>query len=1413
MAQWQELLRLDSALQGLVSQLYEGRFPREIRQCLCQVIESHDWDLAAVDESQAKACFCALVLNLEEQWSRSVQENNILQAPNFSGMREYLQKNFQNEPLKLAGILSACLKGEKKILASACETKGCSSPIMEQTWRMLDNKVNELKQRTSEAKKEIKSLEVLNEQLDFIQENWPIQVEQHVGLAQSHAVVQEECLKKANVITQTKQRLLQQLEINLKLAQEIVVTLTDVELPEWKCRQQMACIGSPVDTSLDHLQMWFTTVAEVLLRVREQLQKLQEQNKKYNSTDASNLTGPMAEMEKFTVSLLIKLLSNALVLEKQPVLSSLPQRPLILKTGVRFTMTVRFLANLPEFKCLLKVTPVFDKDVEEAKTVKGFRHFEISRSNGKVLDVDTPGGGLVAEFGLMSLKETKGKAKGSPKSLKETKGKAKGSPETRLGVTEELHVIKFVTFFQHAGLECNIEVSSLPVVVISSTNQVLSAWATVIWCNMLSTSEPRNLSLFVDPPPLTWQQLSQVLSWQFLSVGQRGLDENQLSMLRDKFVDDPDDLIHWSKFSKNESAWIWIDGILDLIKRHLVDLWRDGSIMGFVSRKRTQALLQEKQPGTFLLRFSESNKDGAITFSFVEYSNGGTHVRAVEPYTKLELSVKCLPDIINLYSVTDQKIVRNPLVYLYPDIPKDSAFGRYYTTSGTSAPKKVGDGYFHRSDITQSVYPTPPPSPPSPMMDMDQSMETDQRLKEMFPDLFNSPEPYGDYTSYQQVPPMQSNCFLQDFDVFFGARQMAQWQELLRLDSALQGLVSQLYEGRFPREIRQCLCQVIESHDWDLAAVDESQAKACFCALVLNLEEQWSRSVQENNILQAPNFSGMREYLQRLLQQLVINLKLAQEIVGTLTDVELPEWKRRQQMACIGSPVDTSLDHLQKWFTTVAEVLLRVREQLQKLQEQNKKYNSTDASNLTGPMAEMEKFTVSLLIKLLSNALVLEKQPVLLSLPQRPLILKTGVRFTMTVRFLANLPEFKCLLKVTPVFDKDVEEAKTVKGFRHFNFSRDDCKMLDVDTPGGGLVAEFGHMSLKETKGRAKGSTETRLGVTEELHVIKFVTFFQHAGLECNIEVSSLPVVVISSTTQVLSAWATVMWCNMLSTSEPRNLSLFVDPPPLTWQQLSQVLSWQFLSVGQRGLDENQLSMLRDKFVDDPDDLVHWSKFSKNESAWIWIDGILDLIKKHLVDLWQDGSIMGFVSRKRTRALLQEKQPGTFLLRFSESNKDGAITFSWVEHSNGETHVHSVEPYTKHELSILCLPDIIYHYSLRAQRNMPKNPLVYLYPDIPKDTAFGRYYTIPARSAPKKVVDGYVIRTLIPVSVHPTPPPSPPRESPMMDMDIDPSMDAHQLLEELFSDLFDSSELFNICKSLPQISPTENNFFNPGSSF
>lgn len=58
-------------------------------------------------------------------------------------------------------------------------------------------------------------------------------------------------------------------------------------------------------------------------------------------------------------------------------------------------------------------------------------------------------------------------------------------------------------------------------------------------------------------------------------------------------------------------------------------------------------------------------------------------VRMVEPYTKDDLAKECLPDSLYLYS-HGSEIGRctNPLLYLYPDVPRDQAFRRYYKLSG-----------------------------------------------------------------------------------------------------------------------------------------------------------------------------------------------------------------------------------------------------------------------------------------------------------------------------------------------------------------------------------------------------------------------------------------------------------------------------------------------------------------------------------------------------------------------------------------------------------------------------------------------------------------------------------------------------------------------------------------------------------
>uniref|UniRef100_A0A3P8S487 Signal transducer and activator of transcription n=1 Tax=Amphiprion percula TaxID=161767 RepID=A0A3P8S487_AMPPE len=505
---------------------------------------------------------------------------------------------------------------------------------------------------------------------------------------------------------------------------------------------------------------------------------------------------------------------------------------------------------------------------------------------------------------------------------------------------------------------------------------------------------------------------------------------------------------------------------------------------------------------------------------------------------------------------------------------------------------------------------------------------------------------------------------------------------------------------------------------------------------------------------------------QDVVNQLTDLLNVTQALLGDLISEELPEWKQRQQIACIGGPPNACVDQLQNWFTAVAESLQQVRQHLKKLQELEQKF-TYDSDPITQKKAFLEARALELLKNLLSNSLVVERQPCMPTHPQRPLVLKTGVQFTVKLRFLVKLQEFNYQIKVKAVFDKDVTEKK---GFRKFNILGTNTKVMNMEESNGSLAAEFRHLQLKEQKVAGNRTNEGPLIVTEELHSLSFESELQlnQSGVNIKLEAMSLPVVVISNVCQLPSGWASILWYNMLTT-EPKNLKFFLSPPPAKWCQLSEVLSWQFSSVTKRGLNQEQLNMLADKLLGakaqrNPEGQIPWTKFCKQQSAnekafpfWLWIEGILDLIKRHLLSLWNDGSIMGFISKEREKGLLSDKCPGTFLLRFSESSKEGAITFTWIEHDVHEKPVyHSVEPYTKKELTAVSLPDIIRTYKVMAAENIPENPLRFLYPSIPKDKAFGKYYPKPSETPEPMDVEnteksGYMKTELISVSeVHPS---------------------------------------------------------------
>lgn len=60
-------------------------------------------------------------------------------------------------------------------------------------------------------------------------------------------------------------------------------------------------------------------------------------------------------------------------------------------------------------------------------------------------------------------------------------------------------------------------------------------------------------------------------------------------------------------------------------------------------------------------------------------------------------------------------------------------------------------------------------------------------------------------------------------------------------------------------------------------------------------------------------FKSSPLFLQDVVIQLADLLNFTQALLSDLISEELPEWKQRQQIACIGGPPNACVDHLQNW--------------------------------------------------------------------------------------------------------------------------------------------------------------------------------------------------------------------------------------------------------------------------------------------------------------------------------------------------------------------------------------------------------------------------------------------------------------------------------------------------------------------
>lgn len=217
---------------------------------------------------------------------------------------------------------------------------------------------------------------------------------------------------------------------------------------------------------------------------------------------------------------------------------------------------------------------------------------------------------------------------------------------------------------------------SQPVVVIVHGNQETAAKATIVWDNAFA--DPSRIPFEISER-MGWNVLAEMLNRKFRSMLlDRPLSAENLHFLgvkatrRNLPFPVPDaELVTRAQFCRDLiparpfTFWEWFYAAVKVTRDFLKDIWNDGHMVGFVDKARAEQNLRQHSPGTFLLRFSDSQQ-GGITIAYVT-NEPSRRIQHINPFIGKDAA-----NAINAIRDLPQ------LKFVYPGVPKEEAFGRHF---------------------------------------------------------------------------------------------------------------------------------------------------------------------------------------------------------------------------------------------------------------------------------------------------------------------------------------------------------------------------------------------------------------------------------------------------------------------------------------------------------------------------------------------------------------------------------------------------------------------------------------------------------------------------------------------------------------------------------------------------------------